>query len=508
MRVWKLASWGGLLALAACSADQTSSPQVDLTADREDDPAQVMAQSEPAVDLSRRVARPEIRPSRPLSRSQYPLTRTQGQTMLPGDRAASPSAAALQARVKQIRAQQAKATPTVGVPLPGQPIPSEGRDRLSPTDALTGSDRALTGPTAAGNLSRGGLPTVEPIALPIVTALPTPARPSPAIAAAPGLTTAAPSAGSEFTATALGATQPATLARNFPISVARHQGYSHRLGAAPVLTPRASQDRASQDQVNEDQVSQAQVNEDQVSQTQRRGDDALTVARVHQTSLGPTAHSAPTPASQTRTVEAAEGGRNPGGRDPGRLDPAIATTAVTPEPANVVPPSPGPNSPAHLSSSSPPTLTVPAPRVVATATPAAPRFSSNATAPTRHLSGVEVSGVEVAPQSAQPRSPVVNPARPPHQAEALPASLPLYSPTPGLVTPRDLVNLERLRSQPSVSSFSAPSANPAAAVEAGFLPGDLPLDPMEIAPEDAPAFPFNPSDHSAEGTEPTNPGIN
>lgn len=67
MRVWALASCGGLLALSACSANNTTTPEADNPTPQPDETANPIARATPKVGPIRAVTRPDVQvPSSPL----------------------------------------------------------------------------------------------------------------------------------------------------------------------------------------------------------------------------------------------------------------------------------------------------------------------------------------------------------------------------------------------------------------------------------------------------------
>lgn len=229
MRVWALASCGGLLALAACSAEQPQSTQADLPSPLDEDAAQVNALSSAVLPPSRSVETPQARLER-LRPTTTPLAAPAAPT---AERRPSASPQALRARVQQLRSQ------AVTVPSPVMPL-------VNPVAVPPAPEKA----TAVNS----GAPTVTALAVatPQITPLPTAAS---SVAVDPGFAhggwdgipvrygtdaIADPvETLNEPAAVALSPTQPASLG---PSSLRhnRHQGYSTRLGRAPQLTPEVS----------------------------------------------------------------------------------------------------------------------------------------------------------------------------------------------------------------------------------------------------------------------------
>lgn len=226
MRVWALASCSGLLALAACSAEQPQSTQVDLPSPFEEDASQVDALA--SAVLPRPVGTPQARLGT-LRPTTTPLT-----SAPTADRPPATSPQALRARVQQIRSQ------SVTVPSPAMPLVHSVAVPSAPEPAEAINPESAT----VASLS---------VAAPQVTPLPAEPRPvalDPGFAhggweAAPfryGSEAIAGQSGTlaEPTALALGPTQPANLERSYPLRHNRHQGHSARLGRAPQLTPEVS----------------------------------------------------------------------------------------------------------------------------------------------------------------------------------------------------------------------------------------------------------------------------
>ncbi|PZV00629.1 MAG: hypothetical protein DCF32_17285, partial [Leptolyngbya sp.] len=141
MRVWALASCSGLLALAACSAEQSSSPNPSADPLAGEDAAEINAQPGLIATASSPMARPEVRPGQliqggyRLNRAVKPTTttaRSNGQPI--------PQAAALRDRLERLRSQQgtrlALSTPVAIAPQPA----ALARPNLSqPNVAVTGN---------------------------------------------------------------------------------------------------------------------------------------------------------------------------------------------------------------------------------------------------------------------------------------------------------------------------------------------------------------------------------
>ncbi len=245
MRVWALASCSGLLALAACSTEQASSPTPP--ADQPgDDAAQVQSRGSLAPVGSSSVAEPESGSKQLLTqgaRSRLLSTRTTptisspeaaGQTL--------PQSAQLRERLQRLRAQQGSrltaSTPLVTVPLPT----SVAQSSVAQSSVAQGSVNQGTSPrpqAQSPSAADGVSPTATPGSVSSAqngqaTAQPAIAQPS---GPSPNPTASAPT----NTATGLGDPTAANIARSYPISPARHQGYSARLNQpAPMLTTSVS----------------------------------------------------------------------------------------------------------------------------------------------------------------------------------------------------------------------------------------------------------------------------
>lgn len=215
MRVWALASCSGLLALAACSADQPQSTQVDLPSPLDDDRIQANALSPTPAPSTRPVGAPQtsLAPPRPAT---TPPAAPSAQRPLPTTRPTTVSPQALRARVAQIRSQQAELPPPV-MPLasPATPTPA-----LATPQAAAESFAFEPGPGEGG----WGQPPLRFGADAIAHSTPPPGPASSPI---------------EPTAVALGQTQAANLSSR-PLRHNHHQSHSARLGQTPNLTPEVS----------------------------------------------------------------------------------------------------------------------------------------------------------------------------------------------------------------------------------------------------------------------------
>ncbi|MBD2108016.1 hypothetical protein [Nodosilinea sp. FACHB-13] len=220
MRVWALASCSGLLALAACSAEQSSSPNPSA-APPDGDAAEIKAQPGLTATASSPMARPEVRP-RQVIQGSYRLNpagtasstaRSNGETI--------PQAAALRDRLQRLRGQQgARLSPSTSLVNAPQPA-ALARPNLSQPKAEVAENPAF-------NVTQGNTFSTQGIA-----PLPTPSQPTPIAPEANSSAVNAPG----FSSAALNPAQSASVARNYPIAPLTHQGYSARpQQQAPVLT--------------------------------------------------------------------------------------------------------------------------------------------------------------------------------------------------------------------------------------------------------------------------------
>lgn len=229
MRVWALASCGGLLALAACSGEQSNSPGQGVAPPDGDLDAEVNAQARPAIAATNPVARPEIRP-RPVlpsaRRAALPATSARG-ARVAGQPV--PQAADLRQRIDRLRAQR-------GAP----PVPS----RLVTTPLPTPSPTGGVVPVAIAQNPPQRLAEAEPTPLDLspvqgnVAAAGVAAQPTiPGSGFTPATESAPEAATPDSGATDLGPVAAASAARNYPIAPLRHQGYSSRAQQpVPALT--------------------------------------------------------------------------------------------------------------------------------------------------------------------------------------------------------------------------------------------------------------------------------
>lgn len=228
MRVWALASCGGLLALTACSAEPSNTPDLGAAPSDTDDSAQSVAQPDLRSTISSPIGRPELQP-RQRGGNQARFSPRSPQATAVTSRSGSagqtlPQAAQLRERLQHLRAQRgvglAPHTPLTTAPVaalstPPRPVPQAEAESSAPqTEAL---------PTPADTA---------------VVALPTPLRPN---VAAPelGLTSGS------GTAIALGPVASTNQASSHPIAVRQHQSYSARSQRSARVIAAASAESSS-----------------------------------------------------------------------------------------------------------------------------------------------------------------------------------------------------------------------------------------------------------------------
>ncbi len=219
MRVLALASCGGLLALASCSAKQSSLPNQGGVLPEGDDAPQVKPQPGLRVNPSSPLARPEI-----LTRQtwQRPAVKSAPQTKEAQDQ--------IQAQALQIRARLQRLRDQRGAQL-GSNIPVVA----APVPAIQSLNLPKPQPAALNTGNPTETPTLNPLPSTVDRAVNGATDHTPAIVADPEPQAAniAPSA----TATDLPPLAAASLAQSYPIAPLRHQGYSSRSRQpAPVLT--------------------------------------------------------------------------------------------------------------------------------------------------------------------------------------------------------------------------------------------------------------------------------
>ncbi len=224
MRVWALASCGGLLALAACSADQSNT--TNPNSPPPDGNALTQGKTSPASATPRPLARPEMPPQQTLSaRPRLNPAAVSGEA----DRTpAQPQSDQLRARLQRLRAQQgarlASNTPVAAAPIPtviASPIPQPEAPTLRPVASNPGASRD---PGARGDSRLTIVPQPNRAEQSLLAvALPPQPSPQPPVIEAdvePSGTTAD-----------LQPVVAATVANNYPIAPLRHQGHSVRQSA-------------------------------------------------------------------------------------------------------------------------------------------------------------------------------------------------------------------------------------------------------------------------------------
>ena len=172
MRVWALASCSGLLALAACSAEQSSPPDLGTAPPDGDDAAEVNAQAGLRATASSPMARPELRPRQgvldrarfiPRSPQASPLASRSG-----SNERSLPQADQLRERLQRLRTQHGSRlssnTPIATAPLPAaltttppSPVPQAAVEP-SPETLPNTSVKVLSGSPSEGAVT--ALPTI------------------------------------------------------------------------------------------------------------------------------------------------------------------------------------------------------------------------------------------------------------------------------------------------------------------------------------------------------------
>ncbi|NMF82462.1 hypothetical protein [Nodosilinea sp. P-1105] len=237
MRVWTLASWGGLLALTACSGSDQAGPLSTQPTAPEDPVSTPLSATEASRNLRRdtataqALAEPETQLNRPqVSRS----SRAKTPTLSPptSARPATPpsSAQQLRARVQQIRQQRTNA-----VPSPPSRLNQPSLTAVQPVPQPPRPESVAATPTSPA-------PTTVTAPQPVVTTLPTPHRPqegplhggnqrfTPAEAVPP----LAPQPSAAASPAPQEQPEVTRLDSASPVPAAPHQGYS---ATRPVLTP-------------------------------------------------------------------------------------------------------------------------------------------------------------------------------------------------------------------------------------------------------------------------------
>lgn len=218
MRVWALASCSGLLALAACSAEQSSSPNPSAAPLDGEDAADIKTQPGLTATASSPMARPEIRP-RQVIQGGYRLNLSPGRSASASSSGQTlPQAAELRQRLERLRNQQGSrlspSTPLVTAPQPAT-LARPNLSGASPVNPAVEPEIPAFNPIQSPSVSPQG-----------IAALPTPPRPTPSADQ-----TNTPSAAPD-----LGGGAAASVARTYPIAPL-HQSYSARSQRpTPVLT--------------------------------------------------------------------------------------------------------------------------------------------------------------------------------------------------------------------------------------------------------------------------------
>ncbi|MFH7241296.1 MAG: hypothetical protein ACHWZW_00450 [Spirulina sp.] len=229
MRVWVLASCGGLLALSACSAEPTTTAQPSPLDPSDDD---LQAADRPSVldhtpgttITERDLIRPELRPSRSQRAPIPSAARSQRTTLSPEQ---------LRDRVERIRAQQIQRSPTPGrAPGMAQTRPPAQASQADGADVALRPGMVPTATLTITPLTPPPRPTLSPVA-PSPSVASDSIKPSAATSVAPTNLDheVAVFLGEASTQAAdLGVPEPATLARNFPLRSTAHQsdGARHR----------------------------------------------------------------------------------------------------------------------------------------------------------------------------------------------------------------------------------------------------------------------------------------
>lgn len=162
MRVWTLASWGGILALTACSSNHSSPPAAEAGHPLEDEAIQVKNQAKPKTTISPSVALPEIQTSQSLrgtTRAGSPqLTSSRSSRASVPNRQTSEL---LRARLERIRTQQARVR---SLPAPS-PVANNKIEAKIESVGISPPDQSLTTatptsavqPSVLGNRSQPNL---------------------------------------------------------------------------------------------------------------------------------------------------------------------------------------------------------------------------------------------------------------------------------------------------------------------------------------------------------------
>ena len=154
MRVWALASCGSLLALTACSSDQSTAPTTSGEQPQGDGSIQADALSRREVALSPSLTDPETSSARPSttasSLSAQPPSASSHGTL--GTAPRSSTAESLRARLARIRAQRteiAKLSRGAGVPVAPSSINSETPDPVKADQVSAQTNQPVVSPTSS-----------------------------------------------------------------------------------------------------------------------------------------------------------------------------------------------------------------------------------------------------------------------------------------------------------------------------------------------------------------------
>ncbi|MBE9136246.1 hypothetical protein IQ254_03345 [Nodosilinea sp. LEGE 07088] len=232
MRVWALASCGGLLALAACSAEQSNSPTPGTASSEGDDTPQVDAPSKSVSPGT--VVRSGVRPRTGLTETKRPQL-SLAQSAPRGGSSTSPSSSQsnqLRQRLQQLQQRRSASLPSsqalVTTPVrsaQASPTPQRPQAQIFPS-----SSAGQPEPVAIARSSPTPIPSPglgKPARSGQTTPLTATVRPAPT--APEGLDRPLGAA------SALGSVASATVDRSFPIAPVRHQGRSARIHSQRVV---------------------------------------------------------------------------------------------------------------------------------------------------------------------------------------------------------------------------------------------------------------------------------
>ncbi|MGF1519814.1 MAG: hypothetical protein ACFCVB_18705 [Nodosilinea sp.] len=237
MRIWALASCGGLLALAACSAEQANTPDLSAAPPDGDDAAQVTARLR--ATASSPTARPDVRSGQSLSNR----ARLSPSLPRPATTASQPSSSSqLRERVQRLRAQHgSRLAPST--PLTTTPAPQVTNTPLYTSLQAPTTQAAQPLPRASGVSGENSTPENFPDNFTgRLENAPRSVSESQSSTALPTAPTAPPALSAPLNDTnPLGPVATANVARSYPIAPLRHQGHSDRSqGQSVVLTAPAA----------------------------------------------------------------------------------------------------------------------------------------------------------------------------------------------------------------------------------------------------------------------------